>query len=77
VPDGGDWGLKLIYEGPNDPNNRVAELKYIRRRELYLRTYLPYAAGVVLITIAGGISIKFKQSTNLSEPEIHLSSLRS
>ncbi|HMG92704.1 MAG TPA: DUF5060 domain-containing protein [Chryseolinea sp.] len=58
VPKGGDWGLKLIYEGPNDPNNPIAQVQYIGRqwigrREQYLRTYLPYAA--ILITFAVGI----------------------
>ena len=55
IPDDNDWGLRLVYEGPNDPNNPVAQVRYIRRREKYVRMYLPYAIAAVVITIGVGV----------------------
>ena len=58
LPAKGDWGLKLVYLGPNDPKNAVAELRveesqWPRRFKKYWRLALVLGAfGMVMIGVA-------------------------
>ena len=48
-----DWGMKLVYEGPQDKYKPIPLLKYEMRRVRYFQKYGPYAiaAGAVILLL--------------------------
>jgi len=49
LPDKQDWGLQLIYEGPQDPLHRIEQVPFSRRRDKYI-AYWPYPVGAMVVT---------------------------
>ena len=61
LPDGQDWGLKLVYEGPADvdPSRPVIELPRETRKVKLFKKYWPYAAATAAGVVAASIGFLF------------------
>ncbi|MEJ7767554.1 MAG: DUF4038 domain-containing protein [Chitinophagaceae bacterium] len=62
-PEGLDWGLKLVYEGPQDNTRPVKELVFDSQRKTFFKKSLPYlaATGVVVLLLSGAVLQRKRQ----------------